>query len=284
MKLARIGRPGHERPVLVDSEGAFRDLSAYIPDVGGTCLSPEVLAGLKGIEHRGLPVIEAGGRVGPCVAQVGKFVCIGLNYGDHAAETGSRIPKEPIVFLKATSAISGPDDDVVVPRDSSKLDWEVELGVVIGTRAKYVSEDAAANFIAGYCVVNDVSERGFQLERGGTWDKGKGCDTFGPIGPWLVTPDEAGDIDNLSLWLDVNGHRCQDGTTRNMIFRPTFLVSYVSRFMTLHPGDIISTGTPAGVGLGQKPPRFLKPGDTVELGIERLGRQRQIIVAERVGP
>ena len=270
--------------MLVDSEGAYRDLSSHIPDVAGAHLAPGVLALLKDIDHRGLPLICATERVGPCVAQVGKFVCIGLNYADHAAETGSRIPKEPIIFLKATSAIIGPNDDVVAPRDSTKLDWEVELAVVIGTRAKYVAEDVAADHIAGYCVANDVSERGFQLERGGTWDKGKGCDTFGPIGPWLVTPDEAGDIDNLPLWLDVNGQRCQDGTTRNMIFRPGFLVSYVSRFMTLHPGDIISTGTPAGVGLGQKPPRFLRPGDTVELGIEGLGRQRQAVVTERVDP
>jgi 2,4-diketo-3-deoxy-L-fuconate hydrolase len=251
-----------------------------VADIDGASLGPEVLARLRRIAEDELPVLGASERFGPCVSQVGKFICIGLNYADHAAETGSKNPKEPIIFLKANSAIVGPNDDVLMPRGSVKLDWEVELGVVIGTRAKYVTEADAPRHIAGYCVVNDVSEREFQLERGGTWDKGKGCDTFGPIGPWLVTPDEVGDIGNLSLTLDVNGRRCQDGTTRNMIFAPHFLVSYVSRFMTLHPGDIIATGTPAGVGLGQKPPRFLRAGDVMDVEVQGLGRQRQTVVAD----
>jgi 2,4-diketo-3-deoxy-L-fuconate hydrolase len=281
VKLARIGGPSEERPVLVDTAGVYRDLRGHLDDIDGLALSPQSLTRLRALDPATLPVISGAERIGPCVTRVGKFVCIGLNYSDHAAETGARIPTEPIVFMKATSAIVGPNDPVVRPRDSKKLDWEVELGIVIGSRAHYVSEAAARGHVAGYCVVNDVSEREFQLERGGTWDKGKSCDTFGPIGPWLVTPDEAGDVANLALWLDVNGRRCQDGTTRNMIFKPDFLVSYVSRFMTLYPGDLISTGTPAGVGLGEKPPRFLNPGDVVELGVEGLGRQRQTVVAER---
>ena len=280
MKLARVGAIGAERPALVDEKGVLRDLGAHVADIDGASLAPEVLARLGRLAPSRLPVLPAGQRIGPCVAHIGKFVCIGLNYADHAAETNSRYPKEPIIFLKATSAIVGPNDDVLMPRGSTKLDWEVELGVVIGTRAKHVSEADAPGHVAGFCVVNDVSEREFQLERGGTWDKGKGCDTFGPIGPWLVTPDEVGDVGNLSLTLDVNGQRCQNGTTRNMIFAPYFLVSYVSRFMTLLPGDIVATGTPAGVGLGQKPPRFLRVGDVMDVEVQGLGRQRQTVVAE----
>jgi len=266
--------------VLVDAAGVFRDLSAHVSDIDGAALSPASLSRLAALDPATLPLVGSGERIGPCVARVGKFVCIGLNYSDHAAETGSRIPKEPIVFMKATSAIVGPNDPVIQPRDSRKLDWEVELGIVIGSHARYVSEESARAHIAGYCIVNDVSEREFQLERGGTWDKGKSCDSFGPIGPWLVTPEEAGDVTNLSLWLEVNGRRCQDGTTRNMIFRPDFIVSYVSRFMSLQPGDLIATGTPAGVGLGEKPPRFLCAGDVMELGVDGLGRQRQTVVPE----
>ena len=270
--------------MLVDADGIYRDISDHVADLGGAALSQASLARLRTLDPTSLPSFAADGRIGPCVTGVGKFICIGLNYSDHAVETGSRIPKEPIVFMKATSAISGPNDALVRPRDSQKLDWEVELGIIIGTRARYVNEEDARHHVAGFCVINDVSEREFQLERGGTWDKGKSCDTFGPIGPWLVTPDEAGDVANLALWLEVNGRRCQDGTTRNMIFKPDFLVSYVSRFMTLYPGDIISTGTPAGVGLGEKPPRFLDPGDVIELEVEGLGRQRQTVVAESVRP
>jgi 2-keto-4-pentenoate hydratase/2-oxohepta-3-ene-1,7-dioic acid hydratase in catechol pathway len=281
VKLARVGRPGEERPVLVDSHGVYRDISEHVTDISADTLSTTTLARIARLDPESLPAIAADSRIGPCVGRMGKFICIGLNYADHAAETGSPIPKEPVIFMKATSAIVGPNDEVIQPRDSTKLDWEVELGVVIGTRVRYVSEAAAGEYIAGYCVVNDVSERAFQLERGGTWDKGKGCDTFGPIGPWLVTPDEAGDVANLSIWLDVNGMRCQNGSTRTMIFKPAFIVSYVSRFMTLYPGDLISTGTPPGVGLGQKPPKFLRPGDVMELGIEGLGRQRQTVVGDR---
>ena len=270
--------------MLIGADGIYRDISDHVADIDGAALSQASLERLRTLDPKSLPAIAGDRRIGACVTGVGKFICIGLNYSDHAAETGSRIPKEPIVFMKATSAIIGPNDALVRPRDSHKLDWEVELGVVIGTRARYVSEEDARRHVAGFCVVNDVSEREFQLERGGTWDKGKSCDTFGPIGPWLVTPDEAGDVANLALWLEVNGRRCQDGTTRNMIFKPDFLVSYVSRFMTLHPGDIISTGTPAGVGLGEKPPRFLDPGDVIELEVEGLGRQRQTVVAESVRP
>ena len=220
-------------------------------------------------------------RLGPCVGRVGKFVCIGLNYADHAAESGASVPEEPVIFLKATSAICGANDDIIKPRNSNKLDWEVELGIVIGERARHVEATNALDHVAGYCVINDISEREFQLERGGTWDKGKGCDTFGPLGPWLVTRDEIKDVNNLRLWLEVNGRRFQNGSTRTMVFKPDFLVSYVSRFMTLLPGDIISTGTPPGVGLGQKPPLYLNIGDVMELGIDSLGRQRQTVVAER---
>jgi 2-keto-4-pentenoate hydratase/2-oxohepta-3-ene-1,7-dioic acid hydratase in catechol pathway len=262
---------------MVDAQGRIRDLSSIIDDVAHDTLSTQGLARLRGIDPSSLPPVEETVRYGSCVGRVGKFICIGLNYADHAAETGAPIPEEPIIFLKATSAICGPDDNILKPRGSTKLDWEVELGVIIGEHTSYVSEERAMEHIAGYCVINDVSERNFQIERGGQWDKGKGCDTFGPIGPWLVTRDEVGDVGNLKMWLDVNGHRYQNGSTRTMIFKPAFLVHYVSQFMSLQPGDVISTGTPPGVGLGQKPPVYLNPGDVVELGIEGLGKQRQVV-------
>lgn len=275
MKLLRYGPAGAERPGVLDHDGNIRDLTSVVGDLAGGALDPQRLAQLETQELTQLPLVRPGVRLGPCVAGVGKFLCIGLNYADHAAETGAAIPSEPIVFMKATSAICGPDDEVLRPRESKKLDWEVELGVVIGRTARYVSEADALQHVAGYCVINDISEREFQLERGGTWDKGKGCDTFGPIGPWLVTPREASDVLDKKMWLEVNGHRYQDGSTRTMIFKPAFLISYLSRFMSLHPGDVISTGTPPGVGLGQKPPVYLAPGDVMELEIEGLGRQRQ---------
>jgi 2-keto-4-pentenoate hydratase/2-oxohepta-3-ene-1,7-dioic acid hydratase in catechol pathway len=278
LKLVRFGAAGAERPGLVNADGSVSDLSTVIPDVSGAALSPESLAKLRGLDAAKLPRAPQGTRFGPCVAGVGKFIAIGLNYADHAAETGAKIPSEPIVFMKATSCISGPHDTVLKPRGSTKMDWEVELGVVIGSVARYVSEADAPKHIAGYCVINDLSERHFQLERNGTWDKGKGCDTFGPIGPWLVTCDEVGDPANLSMWLDVNGTRRQNGSTRTMIFKPAFLVHYLSQFMSLHPGDVITTGTPPGVGMGIKPePIFLNAGDVMELGIEKLGSQRQVV-------
>jgi 2,4-diketo-3-deoxy-L-fuconate hydrolase len=280
MKLARYGPAGQERPAVVDGDGHLRDLSAHVGDVCGDTITPDSLAELAALEPDSLPLVEGEPRIGPCVGSVGKFLCIGLNYSDHAAETGAVVPPEPVLFMKPTSAIGGPNDDVRMPRGSRKTDWEVELGVVIGSTAKYVSERDAARHIAGYCVVNDVSEREFQLERHGTWDKGKGCDTFGPIGPWLVTPDEVGDPGNLAMWLEVNGRRFQDGSTATMVYKPAFLVSYLSQFMTLYPGDVISTGTPPGVGMGQKPPVYLKPGDVMRLGIEKLGEQRQAVVAD----
>ena len=280
MKLARYGEPGLERPALVDRQGRLRDLGAHVSDIGRASLDPATLAVLAALDPATLPLVEGEPRLGPCVGAVGKFLCIGLNYSDHATETGAVVPPEPVLFMKATSAIIGPNDDVVLPRGSTKSDWEVELGVVIGTTAKYVSESEALRHVAGYCVVNDISEREYQLERHGTWDKGKGCDTFGPIGPWLVTPDEVGDPGNLSMWLEVNGHRYQDGRTATMVYKPAFLVSYLSRFMTLHPGDVISTGTPPGVGMGQKPPVFLKSGDAMRLGIDGLGEQQQRVVAD----
>ncbi|HEX6638495.1 MAG TPA: fumarylacetoacetate hydrolase family protein, partial [Steroidobacteraceae bacterium] len=258
MKLVRVGSAGAERPGLLLADGGIADLGGVIPDVAGAALSPESQAKLRDLDTAKLPRLPAGGRFGPCVGSVGKFIAIGLNYADHAAETGARIPAEPIVFMKATSCIVGPNDTVLKPRGSSKMDWEVELGVVIGSVARYVSEADAPRYIAGYCVVNDLSERSFQLERGGQWDKGKGCDTFGPLGPWLVTRDEVGDPADLSMWLDVNGVRRQNGSTRTMIFKPDFLVSYLSQFMSLQPGDVITTGTPPGVGMGIKPePIFL---------------------------
>lgn len=280
MKLVRYGSKGREKPGLLDAEGRLRDLSEVVPDLNGLVLS-KYLPRLARLNPVKLPLVRGRPRLGPCVAGVGKFICIGLNYKDHADETGAAYPQEPVVFLKATSAISGPFDPIVIPRGSSKTDWEVELGVVIGRTAKYVSETEALRYVAGYCVVNDVSERSFQLERGGQWDKGKGCDSFGPIGPYLVTQDEVPDPQNLRLWLEVDGRRYQDGHTRNMIFGVAQLVSYVSHFMSLQPGDILSTGTPAGVGLGQKPdPVYLRPGQVVRLGIEGLGEQRQAVMAE----
>jgi len=280
MKLVRFGTAGAERPGLIDAEGRIRDLSGHVADISGATLTPEGLARLAAIDPASLPLVEDGARYGPCVAGVGKFLCIGLNYSDHAAESGMTVPPEPVLFTKATSAIVGPDDNVAIPRGSTKTDWEVELGIVIGTPAKYVSEAEAEAHIAGYCVINDVSEREYQLERHGTWDKGKGCDTFGPIGPWLVTRDEIADPCDLAMWLEVNGHRYQDGSTATMVYKPAFLVSYLSQFMTLRTGDIISTGTPPGVGMGQKPPVYLKAGDVMALGIEGLGAQRQRVVAD----
>jgi 2,4-didehydro-3-deoxy-L-rhamnonate hydrolase len=280
LKLVRFGSAGAERPGLLNADGSITDLSGVIPDVAGAGLSPDSLAKLRALDPSALPKVPSGTRLGACVGGVGKFIAIGLNYADHAAETGAKIPAEPIVFMKATSCIVGPYDTVLKPRGSTKMDWEVELGVVIGSVARYVSEADAPNHIAGYCVINDLSERAFQLERGGQWDKGKGCDTFGPLGPWLVTSDEVGDAANLSMWLDVNGTRRQNGSTRTMIFKPAFLVSYLSQFMSLHPGDVITTGTPPGVGMGIKPdPIFLNVGDVMELGIEKLGAQRQVVAA-----
>ncbi len=280
MKLLRYGAAGREKPGLLDKDGVLRDLSAVVPDIAGEMLLPENLARLRAIEPATLPRVEGAPRLGACVGAVGKFVCVGLNYSDHAAESGMPIPTEPVLFMKATSAICGPNDDVEIPLGGDKTDWEVELGIVIGKPARYVSEADALSHVAGYCVVNDVSERAFQLERGGTWDKGKGCDTFGPIGPWLVTADEIADPQKLAMWLEVNGHRYQNGSTKTMIFGVAAIVSYLSRFMTLEPGDCITTGTPPGVGMGIKPsPVYLKPGDVVRLGIEKLGEQRQEVHA-----
>ncbi|ESQ88333.1 2-hydroxyhepta-2,4-diene-1,7-dioate isomerase [Asticcacaulis sp. AC460] len=280
MKLLRFGPTGSEKPGLLDGDGQIRDLSGHVDDIAGGVLSPDGLAKIAAIDPSSLPLAPEGSRYGPCVGRVGKFICIGLNYADHAAESNLPVPDEPVIFMKATSAIVGPNDEVLKPRGSTKLDWEVELGVVIGTKASYVSEAEALDYVAGYCTINDVSERNFQIERGGTWDKGKGCDTFGPIGPWLVTKDEAGDVNNLSMWLDVNGKRFQNGNTATMVFKPAFLVHYVSQFMSLHPGDVISTGTPPGVGLGQKPdPIYLNVGDVMELGIQGLGSQKQTVGA-----
>jgi len=280
MKLCRFGAAGAERPGLVLADGGIADLSDVIPDIAINALEPHNLERVRRTDVGKLARAPAASRLGPCVGRVGKFIAIGLNYADHAAETGAKIPAEPIVFMKATSCIVGPNDTVLKPRGSTKMDWEVELGVVIGSDARYVSESDAPKHIAGYCVINDISERAFQLERGGQWDKGKGCDTFGPLGPWLVTPDEVGDPTNLKMWLDVNGTRRQDGSTRTMIFKPHFLVSYLSQFMSLQAGDVITTGTPPGVGMAMKPnPIFLAPGDVMELGIEKLGSQRQVVAA-----
>jgi len=279
MKLLRYGPLGHERPGMLDESGAIRDLGGAVRDIDAAALTPEALRGLRALQPTTLPLVSGGQRLGSCIARPGKFICIGLNYADHAAETGAAPPSEPILFLKANSALCGPNDPIIKPRGSTKLDWEVELALVIGTECRYVDEAAGLAAIAGYCVCNDVSERAFQLERGGQWDKGKGCDSFGPIGPWLVTADELGDTGNLAMWLEVNGKRFQSGSTRTMIFKPAFLVSYLSQFMSLQPGDIVSTGTPPGVGLGQKPPRFLEVGDRIDLGIAGLGEQHQIVVA-----
>nr|WP_246548729.1 fumarylacetoacetate hydrolase family protein [Ancylobacter oerskovii] len=278
--MLRYGPSGQEKPGLLDAEGRIRDLSARLADIDSRALAPAALAGLAAVDPATLPLVEGAPRLGVPLANVGKFIAIGLNYVDHAEESNLPIPTEPVVFTKATSSLSGPDDTVMLPKDSVKGDWEVELGIVIGTRASYVEEADALNHVAGYCLVNDVSEREFQIERGGTWDKGKGCDTFGPVGPWLVTSDEVGDPQALDMWLDVNGVRMQTGNTRTMIFSCATIVAYVSRFMTLLPGDIITTGTPPGVGMGKKPaPVYLKPGDVMTLGIEKLGTQRQAVVA-----
>ncbi|PZU06874.1 fumarylacetoacetate hydrolase family protein [Sphingomonas sp.] len=274
MKLLRYGPRGQEKPGLLDDQGAIRDLSGFIADIDGAILA-DGLEMLRGLDIASLPIVEAGIRLAEPVARVGKFLCIGLNYSDHAAESGMEIPTEPIIFTKATSSIIGPNDAVLLPPGSTKSDWEVELGVVIGKEARYVSKEQAMEHVAGLCVINDLSEREYQLERGGTWDKGKGCDTFGPFGPWLVTLDEVADVGNLDMWLDVNGQRMQTGNTSTLIFDVPTIVSYVSQFMSLQPGDVISTGTPPGVGLGKKPPVFLKEGDVITLGIAGLGDQRQ---------
>ena len=279
MKLLRYGPKGREKPGILDKDGKIRDLGAHVPDIAGTALLPDSLKKLAALNPAELPLASGDLRVGPCVGKIGKFVCIGLNYADHAAETGAPIPKEPIIFMKATSAVIGPNDEVEIPRGSVKTDWEVELGVVIGKNAKYVPENHAMDYVAGYCVINDVSEREYQIERGGQWDKGKGCDTFGPTGPWLVTKDEVPDPQNLAMWLEVDGHRYQNGSTKTMIFNVQKLVSYLSHFMSLQPGDVISTGTPPGVGMGQKPsPIYLKAGQTMRLGIAGLGEQQQKLV------
>lgn len=277
MKLVRYGEVRAERPGLLDTDGSIRDLSSILADVAGPSLLPASLKTLRALDTSTLPVVNGTPRLGACVGSVGKFICIGLNYSDHAAESGMALPSEPVVFMKATSAICGPNDDVLIPRGATKTDWEVELGVVIGKEAKYVSEQEALSCVAGYCVVNDVSDRGFQLEGTGQWVKGKSADTFGPIGPWLVTADEIPDPQNLGLWLEVDGHRFQHGSTRSMVFGVAYLVSYLSTFMSLQPGDILSTGTPPGVGMGQKPPRYLAAGNVITLGIDGLGSQRQTV-------
>jgi len=279
MKLLRYGNPGAEKPGLLDSNGAIRDLSSVVPDIAGDTLLPGSLAKLRKVDPASLAKVNGAPRIGPCVGRVGKFICIGLNYSDHAAESGMAIPAEPIVFMKATSCIVGPNDNIELPRGSQKTDWEVELGVVIGKPAKYVTEQDALSHVAGYCVVHDVSERAYQLEGTGQWVKGKSCDTFGPIGPWLVTADDVSDCGNLKLWLEVDGHRYQDGTTKTLIFGVPYLVSYLSKFMSLQPGDIISTGTPPGVGFGKKPPVYLREGNVVRLGVEGLGEQQQKVVS-----
>lgn len=283
MKLVRFGARGVERPGMVDSQGRIRDLSDYVKDIAGDTLSAGSLSRLASFDHESLPVVPGGVRIGSCVGKIGKMICVGLNYSDHAAESNMAVPTEPVLFMKATSAIVGPDDDIEIPPGAEKVDWEVELGVVIGREARYVPRERALEYVAGYCVVNDVSERAYQLERGGQWDKGKGCDTFGPLGPWLVTRDEVPDPQALHLWLEVDGKRYQDGNTRTMIFDVATLVSYISQFMSLQPGDVISTGTPPGVGLGQKPePVFLRAGQTMRLGIDGLGEQQQRTVAARI--
>ncbi|WP_180900050.1 fumarylacetoacetate hydrolase family protein [Martelella soudanensis] len=280
MKLLRVGARGAERPAILHTDGSYRDISSVVVDIAGDALSADSLSRIAAADIGSLPVLPSESRIGPCVGNVGKFICIGLNYADHAAETGAAIPEEPIIFMKATSAIIGPNDDVRIPRNSKKTDWEVELGVVIGKEARYVDEADAMDHVAGYCVVNDMSEREFQTERSGQWVKGKSADTFGPIGPFLVTRDEVEDPQNLAMWLEVDGHRYQDGSTRTMIFGVQHLVSYLSQFMSLQPGDVITTGTPPGVGMGQKPePVYLKEGQTMRLGIEGLGEQSQKTIA-----
>jgi len=280
MKLMRVGNKGAEKPAILHTDGTIRDLSSVVTDIAGEALTASGLDKIRAADHGSLPELSASDRTGPCVGQVGKFICIGLNYADHAAESGLDVPTEPIIFMKATSAICGPNDDVIIPRKSEKTDWEVELGVVIGKEAKYVSEDDAMDYVAGYCVVNDVSERAFQIERSGQWVKGKSADTFGPIGPWMVTRDEIADPQNLKMWLEVDGHRYQDGSTATMVFGVKHLIHYLSQFMSLQPGDIITTGTPPGVGMGIKPnPVFLKAGQTMKLAIEGLGEQQQTTVS-----
>ncbi|MEC4720068.1 fumarylacetoacetate hydrolase family protein [Noviherbaspirillum sp. CPCC 100848] len=280
MKLMRYGAKGNEKPAIVDAGGKVRDLSSVLQDFTAESLSPGALAKLAAIDTGKLPVVDNPGRIAPPYAGIGKFICVGLNYADHAAESNLPVPPEPVLFMKATSAVIGCNDPVVLPQDSLKTDWEVELGVVIGTKARYVSEENALEYVAGYCVINDISEREYQIERAGQWDKGKGCDTFGPIGPWLVTRDEVPDPQNLDMWLDVNGKRFQNGSTRTMVYKVAHLVSYISRFMTLYPGDVISTGTPPGVGMGQKPaPVYLKAGDVMRLGVAGLGEQQQTVHA-----
>jgi len=280
MKLLRVGAKGSEKPAILHTDGTYRDLSSVVPDINGATIGAEGLAKIAAANHGSLPVLDKSSRIGPCVGNVGKFMCIGLNYADHAAETGAEIPKEPILFMKATSAIIGPNDDVELPKNTLKPDWEVELGVIIGKTAKYIDEKNALDYVAGYCVVNDLSERHFQTERGGQWTKGKSADTFGPIGPYLVTKDEVADPQNLKMWLEVDGHRYQDGSTKTMIFGVAHLVAYLSQFMSLQPGDVITTGTPPGVGMGQKPtPIWLKPGQVMRLGIEGLGEQQQTTYA-----
>ncbi|EPG9047980.1 fumarylacetoacetate hydrolase family protein [Klebsiella aerogenes] len=282
MKLLRFGNPGSERPGVLDNDGRLRDLSNYVTDLRGDALLPESLARLRQLDLYSLPLVDGNPRIGACVGGIGKFICIGLNYADHAAETGADIPQEPVVFSKWTSAVVGPNDNMIIPRGSQKTDWEVELGVVIGKGGRYIDERDAMQHVAGYCVINDVSEREYQIERGGTWDKGKGCDTFGPTGPWLVTADEIPDPNALNLWLEVDGKRYQDGNTRTMIFKVPYIISYLSRFMSLQPGDVISTGTPPGVGMGQKPqPVYLRAGQTIRLGIEGLGEQQQLTVEDK---
>ncbi|MFZ4481966.1 MAG: fumarylacetoacetate hydrolase family protein [Rhodoferax sp.] len=278
MKLLRYGKPGKEKPALLDAHGQLRDLSAVIPDIGASQLGPASLAKLRRLNPDKLPLVRGTPRLGSPVHGVGKFIAIGLNYADHAAEAGMPIPSEPVVFMKAISCIQGPDDPVMLPKGSVKSDWEVELGVVIGSCARHVSQKDALDCVAGYCIVNDVSERAFQLERGGTWDKGKGCDTFGPLGPWLVTRDEVPNPQKLGLWLEVNGRRVQSGNTRTMVFGVAKIISYLSQFITLMPGDVITTGTPPGVGMGMKPPQFLKTGDRMVLAVDGLGEQHQTVV------
>jgi 2-keto-4-pentenoate hydratase/2-oxohepta-3-ene-1,7-dioic acid hydratase in catechol pathway len=280
MKLLRHGPAGAERPGMLHSDGTIRDLTGIVPDIAGGVLSDVGLSALRGLDVENLPVVQADTRLGPCVAGTTKFICIGLNYADHAAESGMAVPPEPVIFMKANSSICGPNDPILMPRGSEKTDWEVELAVIIGTRAKYVSEADAMAHVAGYAVTNDVSERAFQMERAGQWTKGKSCDNFGQLGPWLVTRDEVADPQNLPMWLTVNGKMMQNGSTKTMVYGVAHLVSYLSQFMTLHPGDVISTGTPPGVGLGMKPPQYLKLGDVVELGIAGLGQQRQDVIAD----
>ncbi len=281
MKLLRHGPAGAEKPGLLHDDGTIRDLSELVHDIAGTVLSADALAALREVDAGALPVVAADTRLGPCVGGTGKFICIGLNYADHAAESGLAVPPEPVIFMKATSAICGPNDPIIVPRGAEKTDWEVELAVIIGSTAKYVTEAEALAHVAGYAVANDVSERSFQSERAGQWTKGKSCDNFGPLGPWLVTRDEVEDPQDLAMWLEVNGERMQQGSSRTMVYGVAHVVSYLSQFMTLHPGDVISTGTPPGVGMGMKPPRYLAPGDLVTLGIDGLGAQRQQVVADR---